>query len=355
MAASGINDRTRIALDKLLDQSFARAGIKPQLVSGEMLNFALTDLDLLLKNMSATGVQLWCYERIVVPPIVGARKLPMPEGTDDIDHASIRRQNVLPPLSLITNAVDVTALMGAAGYPAPATYSSLIYTFQTAALGGEYDMELAFLTSKSRSLAVSYSSDGTTYSAQTLLGDATINNVLSVSSNAMTFTLNVPKGTVAIKLDDVSYTGALPLDPLNFKVVRGGSETPLVQIGEGAYQNLGDATSDQTPYQYFVDRNVDVLNMMLFPIFGLNSSINKDLVIWRKRHIMDVGRVTNTLDLPSRWMEPLVWHMAWRVAVREPDATKGIWTSLKNVADEMETKTRETERVQGKINVRFRT
>ena len=349
MAASGINDRTRMALDKFLDQCFGRAKVKAQLISGEMISNALTDLDLLLKNLSATGVQLWCYERITAVPVIGSRKIAMPEGTDDIDRVSLRQQNILAPLSIKTNAVDVTALMGAAGYPAPGSYSPVTYTFVTAAAGGEYDFEVAFLKSQPRTLAVSYSSDGTTFSTPVNIGDPTVLGVIQVSKQPITFSISIPTGTVAIKLDDTTNT---PMDPLNFKVIRGGSETPMSPVGEGEYHNLGDALRGGSPSQYMVDRNVDTLSLMPFPIFDATSAHNTDLVIWRKRHVMDVGRPTNTLDMPSRWYEPIVWALAWRIAFREPEA--GIrWSDAKAIADEYEMKTAGTERVQGKIRMRF--
>ena len=42
------------------------------------------------------------------------------------------------------------------------------------------------------------------------------------------------------------------------------------------------------------------------------------MVIWSQRHIQDVGALSNTLDIPQRWLESIILLLACRCAVELP-------------------------------------
>ena len=42
------------------------------------------------------------------------------------------------------------------------------------------------------------------------------------------------------------------------------------------------------------------------------------IVVWGQKHIQDVGALTNTLDVPQRWLESIILLLACRCAVELP-------------------------------------
>jgi hypothetical protein len=49
---------------------------------------------------------------------------------------------------------------------------------------------------------------------------------------------------------------------------------------------------------------------------------------------MDVGSLTDTLDIPQRWYEANVWQLAWRLAIELPDFNPQLLGPIKQTADE---------------------
>jgi hypothetical protein len=49
---------------------------------------------------------------------------------------------------------------------------------------------------------------------------------------------------------------------------------------------------------------------------------------------MDVGTLTDELDIPQRWYETIVWQLAWRLAMELPDFNLSLIGPIKASADE---------------------
>ena len=369
MASSGTIDRTKIKLSSFLDKSFLRAGIQHQLITSEKIESAVSDLEVMLKNYSTKGVQLWCEERITITPVIGALKTSLPEGTADIDILSIRSQNILSPTYIrdVVSGTDITALMGGAGYQ-QLVGSSILISLASAIPSGDYDLLFGFNQATNITASYETSKDAVTFSAVTNLGDPTKAYAMSFALRQITsFPITVPEGTAFIRINFGNLPAATPIAPpytivgsaplpilsiYDVKIVNGGSEYPLTSIGQDEYHNNGNPFTGGQPHSYYVDRGVDNASIMFFPVFSPLTAKNTDIVMWRKRFIQDVVRVSGTLDVPTRWTEAFIWHLAWRICQQEQNPTKD-WKEIKAVADEMEHLTRETERVKGKIKFRF--
>lgn len=343
MASSGTIGRLKIDVGEILQQAFARAKIKAQQITSEMLHNARHDLDLTLKSMMASGVQLWCNERFVWPVRAGFAGQVMPEGTADIDSVALRSPSIVALSDLALGGVSIAATV-AAGNTATGTIANdtLLLAFPSGIAEGEYDLHLR-LSDGSPKLSVSYSTDGVTYTTPVPMGAEADGYFSTFSGQAIVFQLTAPAGTINIAITDAS---GFTMQVSRCSLVRGGSEVTLTAVGQDHYSLLGDRFRGGTPNQYYVDRSVDVTRLCLWPIPRKSEADSYDLVIWRKRHIQDVGKMTNTLDVPLRWYEAIIWALSWRIAVREPEARMP-WMELQAIADKQEMKVRETERVQG--------
>ena len=82
-----------------------------------------------------------------------------------------------------------------------------------------------------------------------------------------------------------------------------------------------------------VDRQRDIPIMRIWPVTDTGSMFAQ-FIIWRQRYIMDVGTMTETLDIPQRWYEAVVWQLSWRLAQELPELDPGLLASIKGTADE---------------------
>ena len=349
MTVSGTINRTKVGVTSILDQSFGKARIKPQQITAEMLDLARNDLDTYLKTITETGVKLWTYEPIVVKMKDGHQNVDLPEGTSDVDHVTLRDFVFAAPSSITMGSVSLLPLLGDVGSTSP-FYNPIDFVLASTTQG-EYELHISFLQNLSRKLTIRYTIDGTTLTTPEFLAPA-VDQYRRVypSKELAVFNVTLPIGTTAFHIEDAD---GLAMQVFDLMLVRGGKDTMLYPWGEDQIARTGDSFRGGRPNNYFVRRLVDKTQIMLWPVPTSDVIEKCDLLIWRKRHIMDVGRLTNTLDIPSRWLEAIVWQLGWRIAQREPEAAAS-WSEVKAVADEIEAKARETERVQGPIKINFR-
>lgn len=63
------------------------------------------------------------------------------------------------------------------------------------------------------------------------------------------------------------------------------------------------------------DRTQPVLN--LWPAPNLDAE-HQQMVIWRHRHIMDVGSLSQEIEVPQRWLEAIIAMLAAKMALETP-------------------------------------
>ena len=54
--------------------------------------------------------------------------------------------------------------------------------------------------------------------------------------------------------------------------------------------------------------------MHLWPVPNEDAEVNQ-IVLWRQRYIMDVGTMTQEIEVPQRWYEAIVAMLAARLAL----------------------------------------
>ena len=132
----------------------------------------------------------------------------------------------------------------------------------------------------------------------------------------------VASGTQAIPAGTATYT--LPADTVDLleHVIRTGSGTSqsdqsLSRISGSTYATLTSKNSEGKPVQIYVDRQATP-TVTLWPT--PDSASTYTLVYWRIRRIEDAGdAASNTYDIPSRFIPPLVAGLAYHVALKRPE------------------------------------
>jgi hypothetical protein len=93
------------------------------------------------------------------------------------------------------------------------------------------------------------------------------------------------------------------------------TEIPIARLSRDDYTNLPNKSfQSNRPLQFWLDRQVTQPVMYLWPVPS-NSAEEYQIVIWRQRYIMDVGSMTQEIEVPQRWYDAIVSMLAAKLAM----------------------------------------
>jgi hypothetical protein len=127
-------------------------------------------------------------------------------------------------------------------------------------------------------------------------------------------------------------TAPTVLDVAEFVVANNPSEIPMARINRDDYQSLPDKTFQGRPVQFWLDIQRDNPVIRIWPAVQLQYTFYQ-LVLTRKRYLMDVGTLTQTLDFPQRWFEAVVSELAARLAMEIREVDLNLIPVLRGAAD----------------------
>jgi hypothetical protein len=123
---------------------------------------------------------------------------------------------------------------------------------------------------------------------------------------------------------------------LNFSQIFLGNmptEIPLARINRDDYTNLPNKSfQSNRPLQYWFDRQVNRPVMHLWPVPNAQATTYQ-IVLWRQRYIMDVGTMTQEIEIPQRWYEAIVALLATRLALEVLEVDPQLVPTLNALAD----------------------
>jgi hypothetical protein len=116
-----------------------------------------------------------------------------------------------------------------------------------------------------------------------------------------------------------SYTcpdGTIDILNLNLRQTIGATYTDRVlpRISRDQYFALPNKDVQGVPLQYWYDRQLEPV-ITLWPV---PNDTTYTLRLVRQRQIADVGGLTETLDIPTRWIEATIWQLAKRIVMSLP-------------------------------------
>ena len=283
MALSNTVSQTVFNTGRVIDNAFRRCRIPTAQITSEYIQIANDQLYLLFGELANQGVPLWTIEKQIYPLYDGIGDLTTTTGTVDILNSNLRM------LQQVTGA----------NYDAP-TYREVDFmeaTFVTT-VG-------VFWTAASVPLSLQRSDDGATWTTiQTETPSAAAGEWtwfdLNSSVAARYFRVLATSGTLSFSQ---IYLGNTP------------TEIPLARINRDDYTNLPNKSFQSSrPLQFWFDRQVNQPVMHLWPVPNAQATTYQ-IVLWRQRYIMDVGTMTQELEIPQRWYEAIVALLASRLAV----------------------------------------
>lgn len=325
MATSGTVSATVFNTNNILDQAFKRCKVQPATVSSEMQQTALDSLYLLISSLCNRGLQLWTVERLILPFYLGDVNVPFPVGTIDLlntNYRTLSRYNGTATASSgVADLFDDGDLTTSCAQTSPNGWMKL--QLETAQIVTSLGINMK--TAGTYNLTVSHSNDNITYTPVLAPGPVSYE-----TGEWHWYDIN-PSVTAAFwKLTE---TGGATLDVAEFVVAGNPTEIPIARLNQDDYTNLPNKTFRGRPLQFWLDRQ------LAYPIAKLWPTPNQEaqfaqFVAWRQRHIMDVGSLTQTIELPQRWVDAITWELAYRLCFELPDVDINMADRIKPQAAE---------------------
>lgn len=325
MATSGTVGNTEITVSTMIEHSLRRAGIPASEVTPDIVRSAKNNLYFYLSSLSNAGVNLWTIEKDIKGLTKGQNKYALTKGDLDVKNI-LRRQINYPSGGTAASSAGGTAANAfdkdfSTACTQNAADGNISYDFSSAT-----NIELVgFMPNNDSYYApvFEFSSDGISWTTflsidqQKFSADVWYFYDLSIFQSYRHFRMRETSG------------GILDIVELCFGSI--SIELPMSRMSLDQYSNLTNKNLDSNfVQQYWVDRKVDapVINVWPTPDSNLDQ-----MVIYKTRQIQDVGSLTNTLELPQRWIEAGIDNLAVRMLLELPKVDTSRYDILKKQAE----------------------
>lgn len=283
MAYSNTVSQTVFNTRKVMENAFRRCRVRAESITAEYVDIANDQLYLLLSDLANMGTPLWCIEKQIIPLYDGVGDVILDTSVVDILNSNLRQ------LQRVTGTETITA------------------TTRTTAFGGDTFVTTVGVrwAAASVPIALERSVDGLVWTTvQNETPDATAGEWTwyDLESSVATPYFRVRATSGSLSLSEV-YLGNTP------------TEIPLARLNRDDYTNLPNKSfQSNRPLQYWYDRKIPNPIMHLWPVPNSGATTSQ-LVLWVQRYIMDVGTMTQEIEVPQRWYEAVVAMLASKLAL----------------------------------------
>ena len=315
MAYSGTIGETVINVQTLIDHGARRCGKLAEELTSEQQLSARQSLFFLLSHLGNKGINYWAINKKVFGLKADQYIYTMPLGCIDVLNVLYRTMN-RPTGSYTSSAGGVIANV----------YDNDVDTWcqQTSANGNIsifygtdnpiYAGSIGILPyiagggSATWSIIFEYSVDGATWNTLDDLGQ------IVVTDNQWVWT-DIDPGQSVMYYRVRAYSGTT-LALREFYVGNNSREIQMSRLNRDDYTNLPNKnfTANQ-PYQFWFDRTIPQPTVYLWPT---PSDPFIQMTVWYQRQIMDVGALTDELEIPQRWYEAVQFMLAHRMSLELP-------------------------------------
>lgn len=302
MAYSGTISQTVFDTRKVIDSAFRRVRMPAETVSGENVEIAKNLLYLLLSNLANKGVPLWCIEKLILPLYEGEGDITLPAGTVDILNVNLRTLQEVAG----ANTTSATTYTTSFGSDTPVTTVGVLWSGASVPIALERSVDSVTWTTVQTETPSAVAGQWTWYDVEQVV-------------SAPYFRVRATTGSLAYTQ---VYFGNTP------------TEIPFSRLNRDDYTSLPNKTFQSLrPLQYWFDRQVPNAVMHLWPVPS-SGSTEYQVVMWRHRHIMDVGSLTEDIEVPQRWIDAVTAELAVKLALEIPQVSADIIPTLKAFSTE---------------------
>jgi hypothetical protein len=283
MAYSNTVSQTVFDTRKVMENAFRRCRVRPEMITAEYVSVANDQLYLLLSDLANMGAPLWCIEKQILPLYDGVGYITLDTKVVDILNSNLRQ------LQSVTGTNTTTATTHTIDFGGATFVTTVGVKWSAAAVP----------------IALERSVDGivwTTIQTETPIAVAGEWTWYDLASSVATEFFRVRATSGNLNFLDI-YTGNTP------------TEIPLARMNRDDYTNLPNKSfQSNRPLQFWYDRLIPNPVMRLWPVPN-SGAITSQIVLWVQRYIMDVGTMTQQVEVPQRWYEAIVAMLASKLAL----------------------------------------
>ena len=283
MAFSNTVSQTNFNTRRVIDNAIRRCKLTAQQITAEHIDIANDQLYLFLSDLANQGAPLWCIEKQIYPLYDGVGDITMTDGTVDILNSNFRTLQRVEGTNVDTSTARTVS------------FTTDIFVANVGILWSAAAVPIVLERSDDGIIWVEIQSETPTASA----GEWTWYD-LDSSVAARYFRVRATSGTLGFS---EIYLANTP------------TEIPLARMNRDDYTNLPNkAFQNNRPLQYWFDRQVNNPIMHMWPVPNAAATVCQ-IVVWRQRYIMDVGTMTQDVEVPQRWLEAIVAGLAAKMAL----------------------------------------
>jgi hypothetical protein len=313
LLSTGYQNNIQIDNRTLIDRAYGALKLRPQQITGEMIQIALDMMNLVQLDMLNDAAPLWTLKKWVTPLTQGQQQYVLPPATNDVRSAFYRTMS-----NLTTNT---TITQSSASYQWTFTQATQVTTIA--------------LSWPSASIPISVQTSPDNINWTTVYSSSTVDNGVT--------------GSVAYDIDNANtaqYWRVIPATVQNGVTITPANTLPLTLSGQvynspqdvlmyrmnfDDYANLTTKTFQGRPLQFWLDRKI-VPQMDLWPAPDATAAQNF-MVVWRQRMISDVGSLQNTIECAPRWYFAFFYRLAAELAFCTPEVDPDVTAQIQAKAD----------------------
>ena len=314
----------------MIDHGARRCGKLAEELTSEQLVSAKQSLFFLLSHLANIGINYWAINKKVFGLIPDQYEYKLPVGSIDALNVLYRTMNRLQgdysssAGGVVANVYDGDILTYCQ-QTAPNGNISVFYGTNNPVYAGSIGF-LPYVANQGTatwSITLEYSLDGITWLTLDDLG------TVSVTDSVWVWTDIDPGETVAYYRIRAYNGTTLALRELF--IGNNSREIQMSRLNRDDYTNLPNKnfTANQ-PYQFWFNRTIPQPNIVLWPV---PNDPFIQMTVWYSRQIMDVGQLTDELEVPQRWYEAVVFMLAHRMSLELPQVAMDRINYLEKMAD----------------------
>jgi len=318
MSYSGTVGTTVVNIQEIIDHSARRCGKLAEELTSEQQLTARQSLYYFLSSLANIGINYWAINKKVLGLTPNKYIYNLPEGSTDALNVLYRTLN-RPSGTLATSVGLSTGVLASIGDENIDTYA-----VQSSANGNFsinfgtnndiYAGSIGFMPfvsgggSATASLIYEFSTDGTNWNTLEDLGSVVITDKQWIWTD-------VDPGQSVQYYRVRGYNGTT-LSVREWYVGNNSTEVMMSRLNRDDYTNLPNKnfTANQ-PFQFWFNRTIPEPSLYLWPV---PSNAFVQVTVWYSRAIMDVGALTDELEIPQRWYEAIVMNLAHRLSLELP-------------------------------------
>ena len=336
MAYSGTVGQTVINVQTLIDHAVRRCGKLAEEITSEQQITARESLFFLLSSLANKGINYWAISKKVFGLKADQYIYKLPVGGIDVLNVLYRTMNR-----------PTGSYSSSSGTAANAFDSNIDTICQQTAINGNisvnygtnnpiYAGSIGILpgTSGSFDILLEYSVDGTTWVTLEDTGVTTW-----VNNEWLWYDIDPGQSVQYYRMRE---TGGNTLAVREFYIGNNSREIQMARLNRDDYTNLPNKnfTANQ-PYQFWFDRTIPQATIYLWPT---PSDPFIQMTVWYSRQIMDVGALTDELEVPQRWYEATIMMLAHRLSLELPAVPDSRIMYLEKMANQFLYEAEEEER-----------